>query len=118
TGSSYKPDLTADFENGCLIYGIAEYDRAGGPVEGIRRLLQLPDLNCRRQALSGLGWGMGERFLRSGDVDELGASLAAVEDLDLRFHACGGVIFVLSHPKPLAETRSFPVKLLTLCKRS
>ncbi len=94
-GTSYAADLEADRAKGCMIFGIAEADRARDWPSATARLGALEGARCRDRAFAGLGWGMAVRFLADHDPEAAGAALRSIADARLRWAACGGFHFVL-----------------------
>jgi len=95
-GTRYRPDYARDRAAGCLVFGLAEWDRAGSAPAAMRRLAALSDAPCRDRAFGGLGWALGAEYMKHPDLDAARATLAAIPDRTLRWAACGGFVFVLT----------------------
>lgn len=96
-GNHYQPDFARDRALGCHIFGIAESDRSPDWATAIARLGRLPDVVCRERAFTGLGWGIGERYVQSRDLEAARLTLTAIPELRLRSLACGGFDFLVNH---------------------
>jgi hypothetical protein len=103
-GNHYRPDFDRDRADGCTVYGLAEWDRAGNAAAAASRLQQLIGGRCRERAFAGLGWAVGAQYIKQRDVQWAQARLAAIADGSLRSAACGGFAFVLYHAADLEMT--------------
>jgi hypothetical protein len=96
-GNHYQPDARRDRLAGCTVFGVAERDRSGDVISGIERLAALPDEPCREQAFGGFGWTIASRYIEDRNLDAAQGALNAIADTRLRWAACGGFNFLLSH---------------------
>jgi len=95
-GNSYKPDPEAERLRGCLVFGVAEGDRAADSIAALQRLLAVRDRPCREHAFGGLGWWLAGRFREHGETSEIDSVLRSIDDLELRRASCNGLAFILS----------------------
>lgn len=119
-GASYAANIEVDRSKGCMVFGVAEADRARDWPTAAARLGGLRGERCRDRAFGGLGWGMAVRFLADQDASAAGEALRSIADVRRRYAACGGFNFILhnarSRPSSEALARVKAV-LRTTCER-
>lgn len=119
-GTSYAADLEADRAEGCMVFGVAEADRARDWSSATARLGALVDARCRDRAFAGLGWGVAARFLAGHDLDAAHEALRSIRDARFRWAACGGFHFLVHHaaspvsPSVIEQVRTM---LRTTCEQ-
>ena len=96
-GNNYQADFERDRAEGCLVYGLAEWDRSHAPAAVLQRLHGLSGARCRQRAFGGFGWGLANRYVAQRDLQSAQGTLAAIDDVVLRWAACGGFWFVVDH---------------------
>jgi hypothetical protein len=121
-GNHYRPNLEQDRARGCTVFGVAEGVRAPDWPSAITRLGAIRDDLCRGRAFAGLGWGIGGAFLESRDAEAARTTLALVADERLRWEACGGFNFIVSHApssKPVSSEEQAAAwrTMRTVCER-
>ena len=110
------PSFREEYLRGCLVYGVAEFRRAGSPEQAVANLVRFDDVECRRRAFGGLGWGLADAYIATRSTEPALRFLAAIPDPSLRRAACGGMRFVLARSPRLAAPVPFPSELERLCQ--
>lgn len=110
------PSFREEYLRGCLVYGVAEFSRAGSPEQAVAHLARFEDVECRRRAFGGLGWGLADAYIATRSTEQARRFLDAVPDPNLRRAACGGMRFVLARSPRVAPPVPFPSELERLCQ--
>ncbi len=110
------PSFREEYLRGCLVYGVAEFSRAGSPERAVANLARFEDVECRRRAFGGLGWGLADAYIATRSPEPALRLLAAIADPNLRGAACGGMRFVLTRSPRVAPPAPFPSELERLCQ--
>lgn len=108
-GNHYAYDDARDRQRGCVVFGHAEWDRAGSPTAAIRRLLTIPDPTCRGWAFGSFGWRLELRLAEDGDIGKVREDLSKVPAGEPRQAACRGFLYFLHltpPPRLSAEQRA------------
>lgn len=99
------PAVNVLLRRGCLVFGNAEYARAGDGQRAVWRLMQLADAPCREMACAGLGWALADEYAATGRIEGARAALAAAGTTNCAQRICGGMRFVLARRAGILEER-------------
>jgi hypothetical protein len=110
------PPLEVLLRRGCLVFGNAEFLRAGDPQRALARLLDLPDPSCREMACTGLGWALADDYLAHHAPDAARRTLALPMPESCKRRICGGLRFVLDRRAPAPELRTLPPEVGADCR--
>lgn len=110
------PPVEVLLRRGCLVFGIAEYARAGEPERAVTRLLSLGDRDCSEMACIGLGWALTDEYLRYRTATGARRALERAGGTACRKRICGGIRFVLDRRLPRSEPRTLPPEVQEYCR--
>ncbi|MCX8071868.1 MAG: hypothetical protein N3C12_05385 [Candidatus Binatia bacterium] len=109
-----RSDFREEWLRGCLVFGVAEYPRAGSAEGACARLRKLDDPTCRERAFNGIGWSVADEYLRRGTLEPAYRAVACAGEPPLRRAVCGGMRFVFARSPQGA--REFPPELAATCQ--